>query len=71
MTLRSIILSTGSSSAIGERVHDPDISRLNSVETNSPPPLQDKPYLQPLMEEVAAEKAEKNELDSIAVVRKH
>ncbi|KAH7003258.1 cytochrome b-c1 complex subunit 7 [Fusarium venenatum] len=31
----------------------------------------DKPYLQPLMEEVAAEKAEKNELDSIAVVRKH
>ena len=33
--------------------------------------LQDKPYLQPLMEEVASEKAEKNELDSIAVVRKH
>ncbi|EGU82832.1 hypothetical protein FOXB_06635 [Fusarium oxysporum f. sp. conglutinans Fo5176] len=31
----------------------------------------DKPYLQPLMEEVASEKAEKNELDSIAVVRKH
>ncbi|KAF4943970.1 hypothetical protein FGADI_13051 [Fusarium gaditjirri] len=32
---------------------------------------QDKPYLQPLIEEVASEKAEKNELDSIAVVRKH
>ncbi|CAJ0539201.1 hypothetical protein HG530_007516 [Fusarium avenaceum] len=31
----------------------------------------DKPYLQPIMEEVASEKAEKNELDSIAVVRKH
>ncbi|KAF4470157.1 hypothetical protein FALBO_2956 [Fusarium albosuccineum] len=28
-------------------------------------------YLQPLIEEVAAEKAEKAELDSIAVIRKH
>jgi ubiquinol-cytochrome c reductase subunit 7 len=32
---------------------------------------QDVRYLQPLIDEVAAEKAEKNELDSIAVVRKH
>lgn len=32
---------------------------------------QDVRYLQPLIDEVAAEKAEKNELDSIAVIRKH
>ncbi|KAM5352597.1 hypothetical protein ACJ41O_005319 [Fusarium nematophilum] len=32
---------------------------------------QDVPYLQPVIEQVAAEKAEKNELDSIAVIRKH
>lgn len=34
-------------------------------------PTQDVRYLQPLIDEVAAEKAEKNELDSIAVIRKH
>ncbi|KAF4956090.1 hypothetical protein FSARC_11681 [Fusarium sarcochroum] len=31
----------------------------------------DKTYLQPLMQEVVNEKAEKADLDSIAVVRKH
>ncbi|KAM0555067.1 hypothetical protein ACHAPJ_006416 [Fusarium lateritium] len=31
----------------------------------------DKTYLQPLMQEVVDEKAEKADLDSIAVVRKH
>ncbi|KAF5024786.1 hypothetical protein F66182_3130 [Fusarium sp. NRRL 66182] len=35
------------------------------------PSSEDVPYLQPLMEKVDAEKAEKNDLDSIAVVRKH